>query len=212
MPRAKSDVPKGDTDGRAPAIGHALPTPQQQDLDRAAHDVFTAIAERDEPRLAAMIDRFAHLLRAPALADLRFDPTTLDMLVHRYLPFVLDSEPEDLCEELYGLTIDTLATDEFLTSMLGRLERLIATPLCQADRVAICAALITTRALQEHRAFWAAELPALYALFRIQLSDWLIDNGKRQSRLVSLAERLREGDLSESQVQAEVSALRAGSP
>ena len=58
------------------------------------------------------------------------------------------------------------------------------------DRVAACAALLTTPENPENHGLTYAQLPAVYAIFRAQLVEWLLSSGaEAEQRLAHALER-----------------------
>ncbi len=163
------------------------------------------LAEPDVQGFAALIEHFSELLEdCGPLGYLRFTEQTFSTLVSNDLGAAVkdvklqqrasgvpdgdDSLPDMLCDHLHAKLMPVLASRVFIDLLRSELEGFLAQPFVpREDRLAACAALLATPPSTQPHELNLLELPVLYAIFRLQLAEWLQLAGKRQIELLHAA-------------------------
>jgi hypothetical protein len=170
-------------------------TAQQRNKSLIGH-VRSVLAEGNAVAFAELMQEFSALVQSCGpLAYLRFNEeafaaqmaTALPQALAR-LPRAQAADPEALCDALHRACIHLLAVPHFINGLRDELQLFLDQnyiPSC--DRLPACAALLTTPEAPNDHNLVVAELPALYAIFREQLIDWLQQAGAQQVALLHAA-------------------------
>jgi hypothetical protein len=170
-------------------------TAQQRNSSLIDH-VRSVLAEGNAAAFAELMQEFSALVQnCGPLGYLRFNEGAFAAQIAIALPQALAqlpraqaSDPEALCDALHRACIHLLAVPHFINSLRDELELFLEqnyVPRC--DRLPACAALLTTPEAPNDHHLVVAELPALYAIFRAQLVDWLQQAGAQQLALLHAA-------------------------
>ncbi len=163
----------------------------QHNLDAISH-VRTLLAQRDVIEFSQLIAAFSNLVDdCGPLAFLRFDAASFDAIVRRHLSEMTQfSDAEVFCDQMHKACIDALATPASLDHFQEELRVFLKQPYVpHEDRLAACAALLTLGRPSDETVA-KSDLPALYALFRVQFIGWLMQAGAQQRALSHMADAL----------------------
>jgi hypothetical protein len=140
----------------------------------------TLLARKDVTRFSDLMSQFAELLEdCGPLAFLRFDAQAFDQAVRAGLGDQHQrANPEELCDALHLACVPKLLNLPFLRYFRRELQTFVSLSYVPAqERAAACAALLTTPLQPQRHHLQAVELPAIYALFRVQLVGWMLVGG-----------------------------------
>ena len=163
----------------------------QHNLEAINH-VRTLLAQSDVIEFSQLIAAFSNLVDdCGPLGFLRFDAVAFDHIVRQHLGEMTQfSDAEVFCDQMHRACIDALATPASLDHFQGELRVFLKQPYVpHEDRLSACAALLTLGRPSDETVSMC-ELPALYALFRVQLIAWLMEAGAQQRALSHMADAL----------------------